>query len=149
LFVFCYADDTCLEYVEFVVSKMSFNAASSRTSMLVDGWPCRNGLERLIHVIAHEMAHVIQLNVVAAYGQLTTTTDAQLEAFYNEYEVFAYPHGFHDGLFGSLVFNFFGHPMGVYKAAVQSSTKEIRNKNGVVKVNRDNKCKYIRCYHRR
>lgn len=135
--------------MEFVVSKTSFSAESSRNSMLVDGWPCRNGLERLIHVIAHEMTHVIQLNVVAVYGQLTSTTAKGLEEFYSAYEVFAHTHGFHDGLFGSLVFNLFGHPMGVNKAALQSSTKKIRNKKGVAKVNRDNKCKYIKYYSRK
>jgi len=141
----CHADDINIEYVEFVVSKANFTEASSRTSMLVDGWPCRNGLELLIHVIAHEMAHIIQFHMVDAFGYDVNDSAAVFTA----YEKFAYPHGFHDGLFGSLVFNFFGHPMGVNKLALQSSTKKIRNKKDMAKLNHDTKCEYTAFYKRK
>lgn len=103
---------------------------SGGIASMVDGWYCTTKVELLVHAIAHEMVHVLQLGVMKSlYGV--------------EYEEFAGGEvlGWHDGFFGSVAYNVFGHPMGCRPCAWESADKRFKKRKAVYM---DNACKLSR-----
>jgi hypothetical protein len=111
-----------------------FNAENSATPTLLDGWPCKDALDLMIHTIMHEMGHVLQ----TAYGKfLGVSYDGHVMDVFNG----------HDGIFASLVYNIFGHPMGATEATVQDASQLITRDN-LYEVYEDSACSY-RDFHKR
>lgn len=117
-----------IEDVEIAVFTRTLADIEVSNSAL-DGYQIYTMRQLLIHVLAHEMAHVIQ--------------DVLL---YNEmYQTFAKRKLYHDGIFASMMRNIFGHPMAATSSTWQSSHNKLNN---LEQIFQNASCEY-RMFHNR
>lgn len=131
-FVCSGATDVEVEYVEIVFySKVLTVDGQLHKRSLLDGYPCYNMLELLLHIIAHEMGHVMQDSMM----------------FSGKYHAFARKQAlqYHDAIFANLVRNLFGHPMAATSSTWQAWDSHFEDPESVA---RDNTCNF-RGFHER
>ena len=95
----------------------------------LDGYQIYSMRQLLLHVVAHEMVHVIQDMLM--YNPM--------------YQDFAKKKQYHDGIFASMVRNIFGHPMGATSSTWQNSHPKLNNLEAIYQ---NASCDY-RMFHNR
>jgi hypothetical protein len=97
----------------FIYVNASLIASMEKVDCMIDGVCVTSHKELLLHVVAHELCHIMQ----NYYLDSDDYTEFGSKGVYGHW---------HDGIFGHLVLNIFGHPMGATNSSWQRPSNRFK-----------------------